>query len=120
MNLEGKHLQKGKNTFALRLMSSVRRGAEAISTREGVSLNQFINLAVAEKVARLEHAHWAENRKPVTEADRADALELLRRGGRLAPGAGDEIPAEYLALKRRKAVSKVAGAAGANPRNARG
>ncbi len=32
--------------FPLRLMPSVRQGAEKLSAREGVSLNQFINVAV--------------------------------------------------------------------------
>jgi predicted HicB family RNase H-like nuclease len=36
------------NKFPLRLMPSVRRGAEDLSQKEGVSLNQFINVAVAE------------------------------------------------------------------------
>ena len=37
--------------FPLRLMPSVRRAAESFSNKEGVSLNQFINIAVAEKLA---------------------------------------------------------------------
>ena len=41
--------------FPLRLMPSVRRTAEVFSEKEGVSLNQFINVAVAEKLAHLEH-----------------------------------------------------------------
>ena len=39
--------------FPLRLMPSVRRVAENYSQKEGVSLNQFINIAVAEKLAHL-------------------------------------------------------------------
>ena len=38
------------NKFPLRLMPSVRKGAEQFSQREGVSLNQFINVAIAEKI----------------------------------------------------------------------
>ena len=41
--------------FPLRLMPSVRRVAENFSQKEGVSLNQFINIAVAEKPAHLQH-----------------------------------------------------------------
>ena len=47
--------------FPLRLMPSVRRTAEVFSAKEGVSLNQFINVAVAEKLAHLEHEEWARN-----------------------------------------------------------
>ena len=46
------------NKFPLRLMPSVRKVAEQISQREGVSLNQFINVAVAEKLAHLQHEEW--------------------------------------------------------------
>jgi len=37
--------------FPLRLMPSLRKGAKTFSQKEGVSLNQFINVAVAEKLA---------------------------------------------------------------------
>ena len=46
--------------FPLRLMPSVRRTAEVFSEKEGVSLNQFINVAVAEKLAHLEHEEWLQ------------------------------------------------------------
>jgi predicted HicB family RNase H-like nuclease len=49
--------------FPLQLMPSVRRTAEVHSEKEGVSLNQFINVAVAEKLAHLEHEEWVRNRK---------------------------------------------------------
>jgi predicted HicB family RNase H-like nuclease len=35
-------------------MPSVRRVAEDFSLKEGVSLNQFINVAVAEKIVHLQ------------------------------------------------------------------
>ena len=38
----------------------MRRQAIEIAQREGLSLNQFISLAVAEKITRLEHTHWLE------------------------------------------------------------
>jgi len=107
MSVQVKKPAKAQNKFALRLMPSVRLGAEKISASEGVSLNQFINVAIAEKVARLEHEQWAESRKPVDAAARADALNLLRRGGKLPPAVGDEVPAEYLASKRRKGATKI-------------
>ncbi len=63
--------------FPLRLMPSVRRNAEAFSAKEGVSLNQFINLAVAEKLAHLEYDEWERSRKQPTPALAARALQLL-------------------------------------------
>ena len=45
-------------SFPLRLPFSTRREAIEIAQREGLSLNQFISLAVAEKITRLEHTSW--------------------------------------------------------------
>jgi predicted HicB family RNase H-like nuclease len=45
---------KPRTTFPLRLAASLRERAEKLSALDGVSMNQFINLAVAEKVSRLE------------------------------------------------------------------
>jgi hypothetical protein len=51
-------------TFPLRLPVSMRRQAIEIAQREGLSLNQFISLAVAEKITRLEQSTWLERRPP--------------------------------------------------------
>jgi len=48
-------------SFPLRLPISTRRQAIDIAQKEGLSLNQFISLAVAEKITRLEHASWIEH-----------------------------------------------------------
>jgi len=47
-------------SFPLRLPFSTRRQAIEIAQKEGLSLNQFISLAVAEKITRLEHTSWPE------------------------------------------------------------
>lgn len=78
--------------FPLRLMPSVRRTAEVFSEKEGVSLNQFINVAVAEKLAHLEHEEWARNRKQPTQALAARALALLDKAGGRPIERGDELP----------------------------
>jgi hypothetical protein len=39
----------------------MRRQAIDIAQKEGLSLNQFISLAVAEKITRLEHTSWVEH-----------------------------------------------------------
>jgi hypothetical protein len=64
------------------LMPSVRRTAEAYSEKERVSLNQFINVAVAEKVAHLEHEEWLRRRKQPDKASIAKALRTLDSGGK--------------------------------------
>lgn len=60
-------------------MPSVRRVAESFSEKEGVSLNQFINFAVAEKLAHLQHEEWLSHRPRATDALIGKALEVLDR-----------------------------------------
>lgn len=81
--------------FPLRLMPSIRKGAERLSAREGVSLNQFINVAVAEKLAHLEHQEWLKARQPVTKTAIEEALRILHRGRNSSPEPGDELPKGY-------------------------
>jgi hypothetical protein len=86
--------------FPLRLMPSVRRVAEDLSRQEGVSLNQFINLAVAEKVAYLQHEEWLAKRARISGDAVAKALKILNRPARQKPEPGDELPAGYVPLQR--------------------
>jgi hypothetical protein len=85
--------------FPLRLMPSVRRTAEAFSEKEGVSLNQFINVAVAEKLAHLEHDEWLKTRKKPTTKAIAEALHTLDQDRAQAIEAGDELPAGYTSIQ---------------------
>jgi len=86
--------------FPLRLMPSVRRTAEVFSEKEGVSLNQFINVAVAEKLARLEHEEWGRKRKQPTKELAARALNLLDKARNKPAEPGDELPNGYRAKRR--------------------
>jgi hypothetical protein len=81
--------------FPLRLMPSVRRDAEVYSQREGVSLNQFINVAVAERLAHLRHEEWVRNRKQLTPELKDWALKLLDRSSKNPVEPGDELPEGY-------------------------
>jgi hypothetical protein len=94
--------------FPLRLMPSVRRGAENFSEKEGVSLNQFINVAVAEKLAHLEHEAWLRRRGKSTPESRAKALAILDRPTGNPPEPGDELPKGYNSI-RRKSRRRVSG-----------
>jgi hypothetical protein len=86
--------------FPLRLMPSVRRIAESFSQREGVSLNQFINLAVAEKVAHLQHEEWVARRPKAVGALLAKALDVLNRPAGQPPENFDMIPNGYKSSRR--------------------
>ena len=80
-------------------MPSVRRNAEVFSAKEGVSLNQFINVAVAEKLAYLEHEQWMQKRRPLTEADVAEGMRLLDKAGTRPTEPGDELPKGYGSIR---------------------
>ncbi len=92
--------------FPLRLMPSVRRNAEAFSDKEGVSLNQFINVAVAEKLAHLEHDEWMQKRKQPSKALSERALQILSKGDLRAPDPGDELPPGYVSDAAKAAARK--------------
>jgi hypothetical protein len=89
--------------FPLRLMPSMRRVAENFSQREGVSLNQFINIAVAEKLAHLQHEEWLARRPKTTDVLTAKALDILDRPTLHRPQDFDRIPDRYESLRRKSA-----------------
>ncbi len=79
-----------RNNFALRLQESLLKEARNVSEKEGVALNQFINVAVAEKLSALRTEDFFRER--ATAGDRAKALEILKRTGVGQPvEPGDEI-----------------------------
>ena len=80
-----------KSNFALRLKPSLLVEARKVAESEGVALNQFINVAVAEKVSALRtESYFAER---AARADIPRALGILSRAGKgKAPVKGDELP----------------------------
>lgn len=80
-----------KSNFALRLQPSLLDEARKIAETEGVALNQFINVAVAEKLSALRTEEYFRER--AARADIPKALEILSRAGRGNPPIkGDELP----------------------------
>jgi hypothetical protein len=81
------------SNIALRLLASLKVEAERVAKEEGTSLNQFINIAVAEKLAALRTAKYFQER-----AARADSVafeRILTHSGNEPPRPGDEIPEDY-------------------------
>jgi hypothetical protein len=79
-----------RSNFALRLQASLLEEAKRISASEGVALNQFINVAVAEKVSALRTEEYLLERS--RRADIAQAKRILKRAGKgKSPLSGDEI-----------------------------
>jgi hypothetical protein len=75
--------------LALRLPNSLHERAREIALRENTSLNQFIALAVAEKVSALETARFFRER--ATRGDLETLRMILDRTPDAAPASGDEI-----------------------------
>jgi len=92
--------------FPLRLMPSVRKVAEEFSRQEGVSLNQFINLAVAEKLAHLQHEQWVSQRLKPTPERLARVLQILDRPTHNSPEPEDELPQGYRSVRDSKEYKK--------------
>ena len=80
---------------------SLRRDAEEYSEKEGVSLQEFINLALAERLDHLRHQEWMSRRRPMTEERRAEFLALLDRSGSDEVEPGDELPEGYVSPFKR-------------------
>ena len=79
-----------KNNVALRLQASLLEEARKVSSAEGVALNQFINVAVAEKLSALRTEDYFRER--ASQANVATAKKLLKRAGKgQPPMPGDEI-----------------------------
>ena len=92
------------SNYALRLLTSVKAEAEKVAAAEGTTLNQFINVAVAEKLAALRTAQFFQER--AARADLTAFDRLLRRAGNEPPRPGDEIDDTRRALRTRKPSSR--------------
>src|SRR5262245_31281569 len=79
-----------RSNVALRLQASILEEARRVSEAEGVALNQFINVAVAEKLSALRTEEYFRERGQ--RGDVAKAKNILKRAGRgKLPVPGDEL-----------------------------
>ena len=79
-----------RSNVALRLQESILEEARRVSETEGVALNQFINVAVAEKLSALRTEEYFRERGQ--RGNVAKAKRLLKRAGRGHPPVpGDEV-----------------------------
>jgi hypothetical protein len=97
------------NKFPLRLMPSVRRVAEEFSQKEGVSLNQFINIAVAEKLVHLQHEAWLAAREKPSASRIARALAILDQPTGIPPEPWDELPEGYESIRNTEEYKEASG-----------
>ena len=106
------------STLSLRLPESIHRKLSEVAEREGVSMNQLINSAVAEKLAALMTEEYLHERGRRASGEKFNAV--LAKIPDAPPVAGDELP------ERHKKLAKGAGRANkamqptrAQPRSAR-
>ncbi len=78
-----------QTSFPLRLPPGIRSRVERLAEAEGISLNQFIALTLAEKLgASDERAFFADRN---SKADFDDLRAFIGRKGGEPPRAGDEV-----------------------------
>jgi hypothetical protein len=78
------------SNYALRLQTSLMDELRTVVKDEGTTLNQFINVAVTEKLAGRRTERYFQER--AARADRADFLAILEKAGNEVAIAGDELP----------------------------
>ena len=78
------------STFPLRLPVSLKSAVEKLAAQDGVSMNQFVAMAVAEKVSVLNTVEFFAERK--AKADCGAFRRILDREGGEPPQSGDELP----------------------------
>ena len=77
-------------TLSLRLPESIHRKLAEIAEREGVSMNQFISSAVAEKISALMTEEYLETRA-VRGSEQA-FWRVMAKVPKATPVPGDELP----------------------------
>jgi hypothetical protein len=80
------------SNYALHLQASLLNELRIVVEAEGTTLNQFINVAVAEKLAALRTGRYFRER--AGRADPADFLAALEKAGTDVAIEGDELPGE--------------------------
>lgn len=76
-------------TFPLRLPVSLKTAVEKVSKRDGASMNQFLVIAAAEKIAAMETERFFAERRE--RADDAAFLRILNRDSGEAPRPDDTL-----------------------------
>ena len=78
------------SNYALRLQASLLDEVRKIAQEEGTTINQFINVAVAEKLSALKTEEYFKSR--AAKGDRAAFRRILDKAGTQEPREGDELP----------------------------
>ena len=82
-------MKKSASVYPLRLPASLKAAVAEISREEGTSINQFVAMAVAEKISAMKTAEFFTARG--AEADIEAARRLVRRDGGQSPAPDDRL-----------------------------
>jgi hypothetical protein len=96
-----------KSNFALRLLPSLLKAAQRVAEREKCSVNQLINVALAEKISVLESDYWKERKKAARKS--AKPALLRRIAADEPPVPGDELPEQVSAKRASPRKTLIAG-----------
>jgi hypothetical protein len=77
-------------TIPVKLPPSLGNAARKLAEEDGVSLNQWVSLAVAQKISSVETAE-AFFRRRSQDAEQVDFLEILHNAPDRTPDPGDEL-----------------------------
>ncbi len=76
-------------TYLLRLPHSMKKAVDAIAKQDGTSVNQFIAIAVAEKIGAMNNAEFFSERR--NRADMGAFMQIMTRKSGGSPREGDEL-----------------------------
>ena len=78
------------STMSLRLPESLHEKARELAEREGISINQLVTTALAEKISALLTQEYFEER--AARGSREEFLRILGRVPQGEPDPGEELP----------------------------
>ena len=77
------------STMSLRLPESLHEKVRELADREGISINQLVTTALAEKISALLTQEYLEAR--AARGSREEFLKILKRVPNADPDLGDEL-----------------------------
>ena len=84
-----------RESVPVKLPPSLGNAARKLAEEDGVSLNQWVSLAVAQKISSVETAEAFFKRR-TQGAEQVDFLEILRSAPDRTPDPGDELVSAHV------------------------
>lgn len=78
------------SVLSLRLPTSLHEQLRALAEQEGISINQFITLAIAEKMAAIDTKNYLQQR--AKRGTRDKLLAVLAKAPDVEPEEADKLP----------------------------